>query len=389
MNAERRIPMVLVIVIALLLLVPAGSGAQTEPARLSDVTVTPQADSVTVFVKTSREAQYKADLVDSPNRLVIDLEDTVYAWRKTPLSVGRDPLKQIRGGQYRQGVARVVLDLSRTVGYAIREEPNGLSIVIPTAASAAPTVMANAAAPAPPTNGAATKNGAAHAGEAAAKNGAAPSNGATQSGEAPAKNGAASTSGAANRNGARAAEMRPAAAPIQIAQAPAQPAPATNGQRLISFDFKDADVVNLLRILAAESNKNVVIGDDVKGKMSISLRNVPWDLALDTILETRGLRRIEKDNVLRIVSNEQLIKEREASVRVEEARLKAESDVRARVAEAQLKEQEAIDKKRLAEQAAAELAARGPLKEETIRLSYADPEDIARTLLRILAIPAE
>ena len=33
--------------------------------------------------------------------------------------------------------------------------------------------------------------------------------------------------------------------------------------------------MNLLRILAAESNQNIVIGDDVKGKMSISLRNVP------------------------------------------------------------------------------------------------------------------
>jgi hypothetical protein len=147
--------------------------------------------------------------------------------------------------------------------------------------------------------------------------------------------------------------------------------------------------VNLLRILAAESNKNVVIGDDVKGKMSISLRNVPWDLALDTILETRGLRKIEKDNVLRIVSIEQLTKEREAAARVEEARLKAESDVRAKAAEAQLKEQEAIDKKRAAESALAELQARGPLKEETIRLSYADPEDLARTLQGILGIPAE
>src|SRR6266850_2447329 len=246
MNAERRIPKVLMVVsLVLLLLVPAGGGAQTEPARLSDVTVTPQTDSVTVFVKTSREPHYKADLVDSPTRLVVDLEDTVYAWRKTPLSVGKDPVKQVRGGQYRQGVARVVVDLSRTVGYAIREEPNGLAIVIPTAGG--PTVVAQAATPAP-TNG-------------------------------PAND---STNGA--RNGT--AEPRPVAAPIQIAQAPATPT-TSNGQRLISFDFKDADVVNLLRTLAAESNKNVVIGDDVKGKMSISLRNVPWDLALDTILETR------------------------------------------------------------------------------------------------------
>ncbi|MGH7344967.1 MAG: AMIN domain-containing protein, partial [Candidatus Rokuibacteriota bacterium] len=337
MNAERRIPIVLAVVsLALLLLVPTSPWAQTDPARLSDVTVTPHADSVTVFVKTSREAQYKADLVDSPSRLVIDLENTVYAWRKTPLSVGKDPVKQVRGGQYRQGVARVVLDLSRTVGYAIREEPNGLAIVIPTAApQAAPGTQVTAA---------------------------------------PAPNDAA-----------------PAAAPrpVQLAQAtpsPATPAPS-NGQRLISFDFKDADVVNLLRILAAESNKNVVIGDDVKGKMSITLKNVPWDLALDTILETRGLRKVEKDGVLRIVSNEQLIKEREAAVRVEEARMKAESDIRTKIAEAQLKEQEAIDKKRLADAAMAELRARGPLREETIRLSYADPDEVARTLQGILGIP--
>ena len=345
MNADRRFPIVLVVVsLALVLLVSTGTWAQNDTARLSDVTVTPHSDSVTVFVKTSREAQYKADLVDSPSRLVIDLENTVYAWRKTPLNVGKDPVKQVRGSQYRQGVARVVLDLSRSVGYAIREEPNGLAIVIPTAT-------------------------------------------------APAASGAASTPAAAAAAGAASApvsqEVPPAAAPqpVQLAQA-APPAPApSNGQRLISFDFKDADVVNLLRILAAESNKNVVIGDDVKGKMSITLKNVPWDLALDTILETRGLRKIEKDGVLRIVSNEQLIKEREAIARVEEARMKSESDVRAKIAEAQLKEQEAIDKKRLADAAVAELRARGPLREETIRLSYADPDEVARTLQGILGIP--
>jgi len=339
MNAERRIPIVLVVVsLALVLLVRTGSWAQGEPARLSDVTVTPHPDSVTVFVKTSREAQYKADLVDSPSRLVIDLENTVYAWRKTPLNVGKDPVKQVRGGQYRQGVARLVLDLSRSVGYAIREESDGLAIVIPTAAPPAAAARSAAVAAGP---------------------------------------------------GALEAPPAPAPRPVQIAQAtpPAAPPAPTNGQRLISFDFKDADVVNLLRILAAESNKNVVIGDDVKGKMSITLKNVPWDLALDTILETRGLRKVEKDGVLRIVSNEQLIKEREAAARVEEARMKAESDVRTKIAEAQLKEQEAIDKKRLADQAVAELRARGPLREETIRLSYADPEEIARTLQGILGIP--
>src|SRR4029450_813217 len=210
MNVERRIPKVLMVVsLALLLLVPAGSGAQTEPGRLSDVTVSSQKDSVTVFVKTSREPHYKADLVDSPTRLVVDLEDTVYAWRKTPLSIGREPLKQIRGGQYRLGVARVVLDLSRSVGYAIREEPNGLAIVIPTTAPAAPMVAAQAATPEPVNEAA---NG--------AKSGAANTKNRAASG---ATNGAAG--GPANDATNGPAEPRPVAArPIQIAQAPA---PAT------------------------------------------------------------------------------------------------------------------------------------------------------------------
>ena len=72
--------------------------------------------------------------------------------------------------------------------------------------------------------------------------------------------------------------------------------------RLISLDFKDADVVNVMRILAAESGQNIVISDDVKGKISIALRNVPWEQALATILEAKGLEKIERDGVIRIVS---------------------------------------------------------------------------------------
>jgi len=114
---------------------------------------------------------------------------------------------------------------------------------------------------------------------------------------------------------------------------------------------------------------------------------VAWDLALDTIMEARGLVKTERDNVIRIVSADQLAKEREAKARVEEAKLKSEADVRTKVAEAQLKEAEARGKILAAEAAAADAAARGPLKEETIRLAYADPEELAKTLSGILGIP--
>jgi type IV pilus secretin PilQ/predicted competence protein len=345
----------------LLLLLPAGSPAvaQQAPAvELSDITVATQPDSVTVFVKTSAPVNYSAELIDSPTRLVIDFKDTSYAWRKTPLAVSATPVKQIRGSQYRKGVSRVVVQLDRKVGYAIREDDGGLAIVIPSAAYAKPAL------------------------------------------ETPASDNKTTDTAEGDKTPASAPTARPA--PVRIAQAqtprPTQPTPPAvqpapvmpappESARLISLDFKDADVVNLLRILAAESGRNIVIGDDVKGKMSISLRNVPWELALDTVMEARGLVKTERDNVIRIVSTEQLAKEREAKARVEEAKLKSEADVRTKLAEAALKEQEAQAKKFAAEQAAAEAVARGPLKEETIRLAYADPEDIAKTLSGILGIP--
>jgi len=118
----------------MLLLTGSLAVAQQAPAtaRLSDITVATQPDAVTVFVKTSAPAKYQAELIDSPTRLVIDFQDTDYAWRKTPLNVAASPLKQIRGSQYKKGVARVVVQLDRKVGYAIREDDGGLAIVIPT-----------------------------------------------------------------------------------------------------------------------------------------------------------------------------------------------------------------------------------------------------------------
>jgi len=362
----------------IMLLLPIGAGADVQSApgtQLRDVRVTTQADSVTVVVKTTGETKYQADLVDSPYRLVLDFDDTSYGWRKTPLKVEAEPVKQIRGSQYRRGVARVVLELTRKVGYAIREERDGLAIVIPTAA-----IAASADSPAQPASRKPASSATTPAGKTPSAGGDAPP---------------ASTATSQPSERTRVAQATTAPAPTAPIPAPAvtpppppaMPAsPAPNGSRLISLDFKDADVVNLLRILAAESTRNIVIGEDVKGKMSITLRNVPWDLALDTVLEAKGLVKVERDGVLRIVSQDQLAKEREVRAKLEEAKVKSETEIRTKLAEAKLKEQEAQARQLAAEQAAAELAARGPLKEETIRLSYADPEDVAKTLEGILGL---
>src|SRR5688572_9157505 len=129
----------------MLLLLPVGGTviAQTgQPVQLSDISVTTQEDTATIFVKTSAPPKYQADLIDTPTRLVIDFEDTEYTWRKTPLVLSPAPLKQLRGSQYKKGTARIVIEFTRKVGYAIREDDNGLSIVIPTGTVAAAAKLA-------------------------------------------------------------------------------------------------------------------------------------------------------------------------------------------------------------------------------------------------------
>ncbi len=83
------------------------------------------------------------------------------------------------------------------------------------------------------------------------------------------------------------------------------------GQR-ISLDFKDADIQNVLRVLADVSGLNIIATDDVKGKVTLHLTDVPWDQALDLVLRSNRLEKIQEGNVVRISTVSRLKEEREA-----------------------------------------------------------------------------
>src|SRR4029079_14022423 len=68
----------------------------------------------------------------------------------------------------------------------------------------------------------------------------------------------------------------------------------------VSFEFKDIDIQNLLRVIAEISKRNIVVADDVAGRVTIRLRNVPWDQALDLILSTKQLGQEQVGNIIRI-----------------------------------------------------------------------------------------
>lgn len=68
----------------------------------------------------------------------------------------------------------------------------------------------------------------------------------------------------------------------------------------VSFEFKDIDIHNLLRIIAEISKKNIVVADDVTGKITVRLRNVPWDQALELVLRSKSLGKEEFGNIIRV-----------------------------------------------------------------------------------------
>ncbi len=92
----------------------------------------------------------------------------------------------------------------------------------------------------------------------------------------------------------------------------------------LSLDFKDADIKNILRLIAEVSNLNIIAGDDVTGKISMRLVDVPWDQALDVILQARGLEKRRAGNVIRVAPREVLKKEDQEILEAKRAKEKLE-----------------------------------------------------------------
>ncbi len=86
-----------------------------------------------------------------------------------------------------------------------------------------------------------------------------------------------------------------------------------HGKR-ISIDFKNADIHDVLQLIADVSKVNIITSDDVSGTVTMKLRNVQWDKALDVILKTKFLGKEVLGNIIRIAPQEILTKEYQAKV---------------------------------------------------------------------------
>ena len=90
------------------------------------------------------------------------------------------------------------------------------------------------------------------------------------------------------------------------------PEPKNYAGHQVSIDFQDANIKSVFRLLAELAGVNIVSGDDVKGDITIQMKNVPWEQALDTILGIKGLSKIEKDNVIMVMNHDNFLKLKKA-----------------------------------------------------------------------------
>ncbi|MDO4878427.1 MAG: type IV pilus secretin PilQ family protein [Neisseria sp.] len=113
----------------------------------------------------------------------------------------------------------------------------------------------------------------------------------------------------------------------------------------VSLDFQDVEVRTILQILAKESGMNIVASDSVNGKMTISLKDVPWDQALDFVLEARNLDKRQNGNIINVAPSSELLEKDKAKL---------------------------IGQKELAEL--------GPLVSQTFQLKYKDVQEFRKIL---------
>ena len=102
--------------------------------------------------------------------------------------------------------------------------------------------------------------------------------------------------------------------PAQAAEAEVKPAVMefdVNPSGNVSLDFREADIKNVLKVLAYKSKVNIIAGPEVVGMVNIQLKDVPWQKALEVILSTYGYSYEQRGTVILVTTVDNLKKRRE------------------------------------------------------------------------------
>jgi len=279
----------------------ASADVPAVPSTVTAIEVRKEAERLRVIINGEGVLSHEAVRVDE-RRLVIDIPRASSALRRPTVHVGHRLLKQIRVGDHADKV-RLVFDLGRQADYVVEPRGAQLLVTVKDAPAGDSTldrqVAAMAAADLPPARIERVQEG----------------------------------------GKARAVAHRAVPAfrvrPIQMMAEPEAVEKHTPKEdlvvgetryvgRRISLDFQQADISNVLRLIAEVSGFNIVIGDGVKSKVTMKLMSVPWDQALDMILKMNGLGKIRQGNILWIDTLSNIAKQEDEEARAKDAKVKAE-----------------------------------------------------------------
>ncbi len=259
---------------------PAAMTSEGPANQISAIKYIASAGGGTVEIKTSQKAEYKVRPNTGANQYVIEISNARLSEAlKRPFIMKEfeGPFGAINAYQ-NAGVstARIVVQMKGAIEPIVTQEGNSILITPISAESGAPSVSNLANGEKPPVTPDAK--------------------GAAKPDELSNNEDESTDSDSYDVKGARKSE--------QILGARTLDEFLTGGGRFfgrpISIQTNDAEVRDVISFIAEESGVNLVMGDDVDGKISLKLRGVPWDQALVIVMRSRNLGYVRQGNVIRI-----------------------------------------------------------------------------------------
>src|SRR5229473_6761916 len=323
----------------------APAGATGTAAVISSIAITQAPQRSAVRVEGEGRLDVHAGRMQNPDRLVLDFAGARLAVQKTVIPGISDPVRGVRVGQYRPDVARVVVDLTAATPYQVSRDGEAVVIYFETP-STIPVVPASfvttlTSRPNEKTNpefqysaasprmvaGRASKNLKISAprfalpGELTQPSVILASFSAKKEPVRPDSTTQQAAAQQAVQQANTAATTMATSSPTQ--QAPAAPAAGKYTGEPISVNLKDVDLKDFFRLIHEISGLNVVLDPAVKGSLTIVLDEVPWDQALDIVLQNNSLDKQLNGNVLRIATRSTLKTEAETMRDLEKAQAEA------------------------------------------------------------------
>src|SRR5713226_9151297 len=328
----------------------APAGATPTSAVISSVAITQAPERSAVRVEGEGRLDVHAGRMQNPDRLVLDFAGARLAVQRTVIPGISAPVRAVRIGQYRPDVARVFVDLTSATHYRVSRDGEAVVIYFENRSITPVETGLNAKTLASLGNDKARPEF--HYSEASPRLVARRlSKDLKISGPRFALPGEltqpsvtlASFSGkrepvrpdSTTRQAAQqavqqantAATTLATAAPAQQAPAEAAPAAGRYTGEPISVNLKDVDLKDFFRLIHEISGLNVVLDPAVKGSLTIVLDEVPWDQALDIVLQNNSLDKQLSGNVLRIATRSTLKNEAETERDLQKAQAEAVAPV--------------------------------------------------------------